>query len=870
MAEESLYSLSEEIRREERERQETIRLNLANQLQYEPDRSRRILAVSAATGLPNEVADADLDNLEQLVQRREFNLEKWRAQSPAWTSYASENPYHLSVLKDDQENMGTFERAFKQIGLGWDSTWAQVELAQIRARHIDRDEREGDETRLKELRQLLVEHEFGAENAFVRFLVKNAKMAGPTLTSIGRGLETGLATSMVFGGAVALAGQAPPLVALPEELVTVPAASLLGFKVGFTAGTTSSAFNLERGFAYDEYLEMGVDKETARLAANSVGLVNAALETLAIGKAVKYVPWLRGSTSQIGKKVTGEVLAKPSVARASAALVGRFGEVLGTEVVTEVMQETVTAVTGDLIRKDGQGVPLTWDSYVDRMANVATETMQGAFIMSSFGPSMSYYADLRRVREAERMKSVYLALGDASRDSSTRENLPAKYREFVERMTADGPIDAFDIDVDRFDEYFQSKDLNPDEIANDLGIDAEELAAARTLGGTIAMPTVEYAQKITPTEHHSALVPDLKVGEAMSAREAELFRKNNPEIVAAMEKSIEPALDDSVRQSIINDITGQLVALGYDPETAATSAEVLLGIQNLAERMGMDPRELYEQRLASVKGALPEGVQAREDVDMSIDPLLDRLRAKDIPTQRDIFGESLVDFIVARGGLQPDPELDARDFLKEMVAQGKMGAVQLTGDTLDGLAEAAFEAGYIPARDPDMLLEAIDRELRGEPQFGTRVADTELQELASKLEEAAQFFEMEGIDLGELSNIEVRKLLEGVTTLEQIDTDELRNLTELVERLVSAQDKILADAETIQPDTIDTLLSRLMVSLPGVYAEQDLSGVTFTDTVRVAETGETVEVTKSAQKTFDRAVKRRNVLKQLMDCVDGT
>ncbi|MCH8074126.1 MAG: hypothetical protein IIA09_19510 [Proteobacteria bacterium] len=433
-----LYSLSEDLRREERNRQETIRLNLANQLQHDPDRSRRILSVSAATGLPNEVADADLENLERLVTTREFDIEKWRAQSPAWASYASENPYHLSVLKDDQENMGTFERAFRQIGLGWDSTWAQVELAQIRARHIDRDEREGDEARLKELRQLLVEHEFGAENAFVRFLVKNAKMAGPTLTSIGRGVEMGLATSIVVGGSVALAGQVGPQIALPEELVTVPAAVLVGFKVGFAGGSATSAFNLERGFAYDEYLEMGVDKETARLAANSVGLVNAALETLAIGKAVKYVPWLRGSTSTIGKKVTGEVLAKPSVAKASAALVGRFGEVLGTEVVTEVMQETVTAVTGDLIRKDGQGVPLTWDSYVERMANVATETMQGAFILSSLGPSMSYYSDLRRAREAERMQSVYLALGESARDSTTRENLPTKYREFVERMTADG------------------------------------------------------------------------------------------------------------------------------------------------------------------------------------------------------------------------------------------------------------------------------------------------------------------------------------------------------------------------------------------------------------------------------------------------
>ena len=371
------------------------------------------------------------------------------------------------------------------------------------------------------------------------------------------------------------------------------------------------------------------------------------------------------------------------------------------------------------------------------------------------------------------------------------------------------------------------------------------------------MPTVEYAQTIAPTEHHKALAGDLKVGEAMSAREAELFRKNNPEIVAAMEKSLEPEIDVSANQEMLNDLTGQLVGLGYDPETAATSAEALLGIPNLAERMGMDPRELYESRLAGVKPALPEGVIERQDVDMDLDPILDRLRAKDIPTQRNIFGESLVDFIVAKGGLKPDPELDARDFLKQMVAEGKIGALQLEGDTLDGLAELAFEAGYIPARDPDMLLEAIDRELAGEPQFGTRQGDPELQELAAKLEEAEQFFEMEGIDLAELSNVEVRKLLEGITTLEQVDEDGKAAWLQMFESLVSKGEnpEMLAEAVTMMPRVADT---------------QDFSDMKFTDRMRLGEFGETLTVEISAQDQFDDAVKRRNVLKQLMDCVDGS
>ena len=89
MADESLYSISDEFRNERLQQQENLRLQIENMQQRDPDRSRRILSVSHVTGLPGEVVDSDLENLEKSIAAREFNIEQWRKESPAWTSFAA-------------------------------------------------------------------------------------------------------------------------------------------------------------------------------------------------------------------------------------------------------------------------------------------------------------------------------------------------------------------------------------------------------------------------------------------------------------------------------------------------------------------------------------------------------------------------------------------------------------------------------------------------------------------------------------------------------------------------------------------------------------------------------------------------------------
>jgi len=337
---------------------------------------------------------------------------------------------------------------------------------------------------------------------------------------------------------------------------------------------------------------------------------------------------------------------------------------------------------------------------------------------------------------------------------------------------------------------------------------------------------------------------------AMSAREAAQYKKDEPALIEELEATIAGMVspDISAKEQIISDVVGQLIAADTEQEAAETQAQIMGGLANMAERAGMDPIGLYKDVFGGVTRVRDEALN-QESVDAMIDPLLDRMRAGDFPSQRDIFGGSLVDMIVKRGGLVDDGgELSARD------AGQVRGLINKTrGDTLDGMAKIAAEAGFIADRDPDLLLEAIDRELRGEPVFA-RDADPALAEVSARMDELSTILSDAGLDIEDMSNVAVRKALSVGKTFEQTDILELNELTELV---------------GVAMEHDPAMLAKALVSLPDIPDVQDFSGVTFTDTVQIAETGETAEVTKSAQKSFDRAVKRKNVIRKLMECVSG-
>ena len=160
--------------------------------------------------------------------------------------------------------------------------------------------------------------------------------------------------------AAAIAGQLGPQVALPEEVITVPAAAIAGAKAGFTAASTENAFKVEAGFAYNEMLENGIPEETAKKIAIGVGGVNAALEMVQIDELLDAFKIVKksGATQSVAKRIADELLER--------------GIDVAKETAQEVAQEATTIAGAQLASKMETGDwAYTNDEVLDRIGDTA-------------------------------------------------------------------------------------------------------------------------------------------------------------------------------------------------------------------------------------------------------------------------------------------------------------------------------------------------------------------------------------------------------------------------------------------------------------------------------------------------------------------
>ena len=299
------------------------------------------------------------------------------------------------------------------------------------------------------------------------------------------------------------------------------------------------------------------------------------------------------------------------------------------------------------------------------------------------------------------------------------------------------------------------------------------------------------------------------------------------------------------------------------------------GIGVMARRQGMDPVPLYEQVFAGVKRVSAKQEQTRENIDILVDPLLDRLRAGEMVSERDMFGPSLIEFINDKGGVNPtDPELEAMDFelgAKGLgVSQAKLNRWKKGGKSLAEIAEIAAEAGYIVGKDENQLIEALRRELSGERTISTlQSGGTGAQDLNAKLQELSDIINEAGIEMEGMTNEEVRAALAKRQTLNQVDTKDLQDLTQMVLSQLNLEERMRVTEKPFGPGDVDRTLARTESILPLVSDKQDFGDLTISDTVRIEETGKRAKVKLSVQSQFDEAVERKNVIKRLLDCLSG-
>lgn len=187
-----------------------------------------------------------------------------------------------------------------------------------------------------------------------RFAGATTELAPYMLDSAIQGAVYGEGMGVAAAGAAALAGQAGPQIALPEEIITVPGAYIAGRSVGQAYGTWMNASKVEGGQLFKSLIQDGVEPKTARTFAVPAGYMIGALELLQVERL------LPGFGREGIKKTlktalkNGESKTAKTLAKFSGRLSKNLAETTAIETAQELAQEIVgiTAEVGASIYED--------------------------------------------------------------------------------------------------------------------------------------------------------------------------------------------------------------------------------------------------------------------------------------------------------------------------------------------------------------------------------------------------------------------------------------------------------------------------------------------------------------------------------------
>lgn len=581
------------------------------------DQASRILQLQARTGLPEDLIERNMELVEFESKKAGFDPVAFRQSSPIVAQWMAENPNHSAVANDDLNQLTYLERQFRYISDQKRRGDLTVELSQIGT-----DALFGRATPEQRTRQTEIEKDLATQSDYdiTGFIEQVPGAVANQLPIWKRTVKSGLtgagAGAVAIGGAAAVGGAAAT--GGPGALPAGAAGAATGAVRGWMIGAGLEAARMEAGIAYSDFEKIkdqdGVplDRASAVGAALIVGAANGALEMVGLQTILKNAPGLRNLTRS-GVK---QILKSPTARGAFMTYAKGIGEAVLAEGVTEFSQELVTKTMGGLLQafQNGNLDNLSTGAVLETMSEAVQAGragMQAGGGMSAVTSAPSVAMDLRRARQAEANAQVFQAIGEGLQSTKMYENLPTKTQELIARMTQDGPAENVYVPVEAWNEYWQSKQVDPGEVAQEILGNTESYDEAVRTGGDIQIPTARYATTLAPTEHNAFFSTEMRANPTdMNAREAQEFMQQmDAQEEERLKAEVPP--EEQVAQVIRERVTTQLTEAGFDEATASTYSQLYeKAFQTLGKRAGIDPVALFEK--FGLKIARPED-QATED-----------------------------------------------------------------------------------------------------------------------------------------------------------------------------------------------------------------------------------------------------------------
>lgn len=936
---------------------DAVSQSLTQGLDQNPDDYAKLLQISARTGVAPALAKDFRPELEKRARMTELSVDQMVRTHPKTAQFLSDRD-NAAISHDDTSALKTIEDTLLAVPAGLVQGWDKQRQMFLNYKEVVGNISPAERAELEKLddlgKQRAKEYNKGAPSWTKAASDVIGMSANSIIDAVSKEGTIGAGTFGATGVALsAVGGPAAPALAP----FTGAAGAITGLKVGTTAGVLLNTYESSVGETYDDLKNFRLpdgtklDPTVARYASLVAGAPNTALETFALGKALKAIPFADKVIGQFGRDQIKEILVRPTMRAAMADIGTKYAVAVGTETFTEGLQKFVSilareaaigatpeggkaadpdwftknqahskqawqpttlqptdevkfrewlfgtklfnSIKGEIAAErdvkperlpnavvldaldsqkdydyraawkkgitevvsphdgrphwpskadDGSWLkspthPTSWKEFfmqetgkdpdelkldtIDKarawsmqqlttpkadqrqgraydtnqlredakaIVDESTEAFKASVVLGGMGGGVKTYQARQEVKKAEDTQAVFQAIADGVNESKTNKRVPERFQEFVSQMTKDGPVQNVYIASEEFSRFFQSQGVDPEQVANEVGV--TNYRAAMAAGSDIVIPMEKFASKIAPTEYLQGIMQDARLRQGdMSLREAQLYQAEqetrDAELLANMEQIVSEqqaagGFSRAVRQ-IMTDMEGQLVSIGMTDQMARDEAVKLRGVavlveRDLKDRAARENRQVSDQEVLeniqnvwdryglTVNRQIPDVLTTAPTSDISIDPLLDSLRAGNFPTDREIFGRSLAEFIRDSGGVVASGEtLTAQENMERRPFQKNL--VQPNGMTLDMALEKAVGAGYFPNQNDKLteadFLNALDEDLRGNGVYSINETNNNLLAIREAMNSLGDYLDSLGIDLNAITNnAGVRRLID--------------------------------------------------------------------------------------------------------------
>ncbi|UEW68331.1 hypothetical protein [Xanthomonas phage JUN5] len=494
------------------------------------------------------------------------------------------------------------------------------------------------------------------------------------------------------------------------------------------------------------------------------------------------------------------------------------------------------------------------DIFLEAAAEMPTFLAEGRGQIAEARRAAMHNADRFDAHQEQRAISDLVNLASQSK---TRERSATRFESLIRDMTSEGE-DTIYLSADGAQRLFQSANS---EGGPDLGglVDSDALREAIATGGEVAIPLAKYATLVTP-ELHAAVADQVRL---QPGGRHDLPAVSSEEIQQAIDQGLAEAQQQDARENgpagqVYDDVVGQLLSR-QDEQLARQNASVVQSVyRNLAERVGTDAWTLYQQFKLRIPGATTDTRARPRGVDIDVDPFLDALRSGKMPTDREIYGDTLVSALHAAGGLR-----DSGGELANMdAAKARPGLVNnLAGMSLDDALVWAYQEGFITqaptnqqegaydadAPDINTLLDMLAQDLGGNPVYRPAAMNAERAAFRDSALGLQDELDQRGIDLQQTDNATARQALGYANrTLEQGQPVESDGVDYAVRDLVagpSGRPESAATRALVDQAVADGDLAKM---LQGIAAQEGIDADQAALALRLAEITPDLNVTMVA------------------------